>query len=120
MNERDAGLEILLELNGESFAVDPSGNYTVRFIVRIVPRSPERPHGLSYSLTLHDENGARILGFDNAHATPTRTARGRPVMHDHRHRSGKTRQYEYRDAMTLLADFWAEVDTALKERGALP
>jgi hypothetical protein len=41
-------------------------------------------------------------------------------MHDHRHRSAITRQYEYRDAMTLLADFWAEVDTALKERGALP
>jgi hypothetical protein len=29
--------------------------------------TPERPHGLKYSLTLHAEDGARLLGFDNAH-----------------------------------------------------
>jgi hypothetical protein len=27
------------------------------------------------------------------------------------------RLYEYQDAATLLADFWAEVDAVLKERG---
>jgi len=27
---------------------------------------------------------------------------------------------EYRDAATLLADFWAEVDAVLKEQGVLP
>lgn len=27
---------------------------------------------------------------------------------------------EYRDAATLLADFWTEVDAVLKERGVLP
>jgi hypothetical protein len=113
------GLHILLDLNGESFSIDPRGDYTVRFIVREIPRSPERPHGLSYSLTLHDKTGARIVGFDNAHATPTRTGHGRPSAHDHRHRLGMTRHYEYRDAMTLPADFWAEVEAVLKERGVL-
>jgi hypothetical protein len=27
------------------------------------------------------------------------------------------RPYEYTDAATLLADFWAEVDAVLEERG---
>jgi hypothetical protein len=27
------------------------------------------------------------------------------------------RPYEYRDAATLLADFWSEVDAVLKEKG---
>jgi len=30
--------------------------------------SKERPHGLHYSLTLHNEDSERVLGFDNAHA----------------------------------------------------
>jgi len=64
--------------------------------------------------------GARIVGFDNAHVTPARAGHGARVAHDHRHRSGMTRHCQYRDAMTLPADFWAEVDAVLKARGALP
>jgi hypothetical protein len=30
-----------------------------------------------------------------------------------------TGPYEYRDPSSLLADFWAEVDAVLKERGVL-
>jgi hypothetical protein len=119
-DDRDPGLEILFDLDGISFAVDAVGNYTVKFVVKQVPPSPERPHGLSYSLTLHDETGARLVGFDNAHAAPARKGRGGRVVLDHRHRMRTTRPYEYRDAATLLADFWVEVDAVLKERGALP
>src|SRR5262249_52915208 len=39
------------DLDGETFAVDEAGNFTVRFVVRQVPATRERPHGLSYSLT---------------------------------------------------------------------
>lgn len=120
MDDRDPGLAILLDLDRISFAIDAAGEYTVKFIVRRVPPSPERPHGLSYSLTLHNATGARIVGFDNAHLTPSRTGRTKPVAHDHRHRLQTTRPYQYRDAATLLADFWAEVDAVLRERGALP
>jgi hypothetical protein len=116
----DRGLAILLDLDGETFVVDPSGNYTVRFIAKRVPPSRERPHGLSYSLTLHDETGARIVGFDNAHAEPARKGRPRRARHDHRHRLSSIRPYEYRDPITLLEDFWAEVYAVLKERGAWP
>jgi Family of unknown function (DUF6516) len=117
MVEDDPGLGILLDLDGESFAVDAAGNYTTRFVVKQVPPSPQRPHGLSYSLTLHDTTGMRLVGFDNAHAAPSQKGRGRRLLQDHRHRLRTTRPYEYRDATTLLADFWAEVDAVLKERG---
>jgi hypothetical protein len=91
----------------------------VRFIVKQVPASAERPRGLSYSLTLHDNAGRRIVGFDNAHAAPSRKGQRGRTMHDHRHRLQTIRPYEYRDAATLLADFWSEVDAVLKERGVL-
>ena len=120
MNERDPGLDILLDLDGESIATGASGNYIVRLVVKRVPPSPERPHGLSYSITFHDESGARLVGFDNAHAAPGRKRRSGRVMHDHRHRLQTIRPYAYRDAVTLLADFWAEVYAVLKERGELP
>ena len=69
---------------------------------------------------MHDRLGARLVGFDNAHSAPTRKGRGRRVVKDHRHRLRSIRPYAYRDAATLLADFWSEVDAVLKERGALP
>jgi hypothetical protein len=120
MDESDPGLDIVLDLDGESFAIGADGDYIVRFVVKWVPPTPERPHGLSYSLTLHDEGGSRLVGFDNAHAAPARKGRGGRVARDHRHRLGTIRAYAYRDPVTLLADFWTEVYAVLKERGELP
>ena len=119
MDSRDPGLDVLLDLDGEVFAVDAGGKYVVRFVVKRVPPSPERSQGLSYSLTLHDETGARLVGFDNAHPAPRPKGRRRRTMHDHRHRLRTIRLYEYRDAAALLADFWAEVNAVLRERGVL-
>ena len=59
----------------------------------------------------------RLVGFDNAHAV-AKQKRGEP--RDHRHRLHTIRAYEYQDAATLLADFWAAVDTVLRERGVVP
>ena len=39
---------------------------------------------------------------------------------DHRHRLRTVRPYDYQDAAGLLTDFWAEVDSVLKERGVSP
>jgi uncharacterized protein DUF6516 len=120
VDSHDPGLELLIELDGEVFAVDAEGKYVVRFVVKRVPPSPERPQGLSYSLTLHDGTGARLVGFDNAHPAFRSKGRRRRTMHDHRHRLANIRPYEYRDASALLADFWTEVDAAvLRERGVL-
>jgi hypothetical protein len=43
--------------------------------------------------------------------------RRRRREHDHTQRFKLVRPYEYRDAATLLADFWIQVDAVLKERG---
>ncbi len=119
---RDRSLDTLLDLDGQVLVVDPAGKHWVRFSVRRVPPTPERPHGLSYSLSLHDERNERLVGFDNAHPVkPTAGPSGKTRQRqDHRHRLRTIRPYDYTDAATLLADFWAEVDAALKERGVNP
>ena len=61
----DPSLDTLLLLDGESFVVE--GNFWVKFEVKRVLVTLEKPHGLDYSLTLHDGDGKRLLGFDNAH-----------------------------------------------------
>ena len=125
MNEeagRDPSLDTLLDLDGQVLVVDPAGKHWVKFAVKRVSACPERPHGLSYSLTLHDDTSARLVGFDNAHAVqPTSGPSGRQrSRRDHKHRVRKVRPYDYKDAATLLADFWTEVDAVLKERRVIP
>ncbi|MCG5244148.1 DUF6516 family protein [Azospirillum doebereinerae] len=119
MAEADVGLDDLLLMNGQVFVIDPKGGHWVKFVVHRVPPSPERPHGIGYSLTLHSANGERLVGFDNAH--PVRSSRGPgkgpKSAHDHRHRHDTVRPYAYTSAVELLTDFWTEVDTVLKERG---
>lgn len=114
--KRDRSLDTLLHLDGESFIVE--GLFWVRFEVKQVTVSPQKPHGLDYSLTLHDGRGKRWLGFDNAH--PIREVSGpgarTRIEYDHRHRGQRGRFYDYQDAATLLADFWTEVDRILTER----
>jgi hypothetical protein len=121
MRTRDHTLDHLLALDGVTFSVDADGKYRVRFVVKRVEASVERPHGLSYSLTLHDSTGARLVGFDNAHAVAERRgpAGRQRFARDHRHRLRTIRPYEYRDAATLLADFWEQVDSILEEKGVL-
>ena len=114
---RDPSLDVLLELDGQVLVVDPQGGHWVRFVVTRVPVSAEKPHGLDYSLTLHGPDGERLVGFDNAHPV-ARQKRGQ--AQDHRHRLRTIKAYDYRDAATLLGDFWAMVDTVLRERGVLP
>jgi hypothetical protein len=116
---RDTGGELLLDLDGQVFVVDIKGQYWVRFSVQGVASTPDRPHGLNYSLTLHGPDGDRLVGFDNAHAVresrgPGGKSRG-PL--DHRHRMETVRPYRFKDAATLLEDFWAEVDKVLEEKG---
>jgi hypothetical protein len=121
MGGRDGSMDTLLDLDGQIFFVDDAGRYWVKFEVKRCEASAERPHGLRYSLTLHGPSGERLVGFDNAHPASTTAgpARRSRQTHDHMHRLRTIRPYEYRDAATLLGDFWAEVDAVLKERGIL-
>ena len=113
MVKRDPVLDALLELDGQILVID--GGFWVRFVATRVPVSPEKPHGLDYSLTLHASDGERLVGFDNAHPVGHRKRKA----NDHRHRLRRTRTYEYQDAATLLADFWTAVDAMLRDKGVI-
>jgi hypothetical protein len=42
------------------------------------------------------------------------------IEYDHKHKGKRVRFYVYKDAMSLLADFWNEVESILKERSTAP
>ena len=113
----DDGLQRLLDLDG--FLASVNGGYWVKLSVQRVPADEERPHGLAYSLTLHRLDGQRVFGIDNAHVVRlSRGPAGRSsAVHDHLHRGETVRPYVYRDAETLLDDFWREVSVILTKEG---
>ena len=119
--DRELGLDTLLDLHGQTLFVDEVGHW-VKFVVRRANVTAERPHGLSYSPTLHAPDGARLVGFDNAHPVGGRRGPGTRKREgsDHRHLLRTIQPYDYKDAATLLEDFWNEVDRVLKERGSIP
>lgn len=107
-DERDVGLITLLDLDGQSYWIR---KYWVKFEARQVEKDEHRPHGIKYSLTLHDRNNTRILGFDNAHAIKKKGRRttkytGRVVTYDHIHKQNKVERYLFSSASQLLEDFW--------------
>ena len=105
-------LEVLLSLDGFEFQF--AGGHRVKIAAQRVEATRGRPQGIKYSLTLHDVEGRRIYGLDNAHGM-----RRRRVEFDHRHVYGGRRlvPYAYRGPVQLLADFYAEVERILRERG---
>lgn len=112
-------LEFLLEFDGRIHKYG-SGHF-LKFEINRVPATANRPHGLSYSLTLHAPGGARLIGFDNAHGVPPQGSRfnRRPAAADHWHRTQDDpgRPYVFKDANTLLADFFKEVYRVIDELG---
>ena len=109
----------MLEFHGREHWLQ--GDCCLRFEIRRVEPTASRPHGLQYSFTLHDPDGKRLVGFDNAHAvaSPGSRRKARPQTADHWHRtaSDKGRPYKFSDAETLIADFFKEVYRVLEERG---
>jgi hypothetical protein len=82
MTKHDS-LDFLLDLDGE--VIVQGRGYWVKIEARRRDPSPQVPHGIDYSLTLHDKYGKRVLGFDNAHAAPKEGGRFSPrrVEYDH-------------------------------------
>ena len=107
----NSGWEDLLNLNGITFVIDEHLGLWVKFVVRHVPSTSEIPHGIGYSLTLHNRVGKRLLGFDNSHAVGKRNE----FDHWHRHEADPGRIYTFETPNQLLADFWREVDRVIKE-----
>jgi hypothetical protein len=109
----DYELGMLLSLDGFEFQF--ARGYRVKIEAQRVKATKGRPHGVKYSLTLHDAEGRRIYGLDNAHR-----AHSRRSAFDHRHVYGarRVRPYAYRGPIELLEDFYREVERIVKERGA--
>lgn len=106
-SDTDPELEALLNLNGYRYYNREDGFWIKLEIVEVTP-TEQRPHGIKYSLTLHDRNGTRIIGFDNAHTVrlPGRKRYGgRKITYDHRHRLEKILDYEFESPAQLLEDF---------------
>lgn len=116
---RDTGLDTLLDLDG--CIIDQGGGYWIKIKVKLLSDlSDERPHGINYSLTLHDPYNQRILGFDNAHAVKSTSKNkysGRLIEYDHKHLSIKDHgvPYNFVSAYQLMEDFFTEVDKTLKK-----
>lgn len=116
--ERDAAINTLLDLHGS--ILDQGGGYWIKLEAWQVDVSDKIPHGIRYSLTLHEPYGKRILGYDNAHAVkPPKKFKyaGRILAYDHKHRhvTDKGVPYEFKDAQQLISDFFADVDRVLCE-----
>jgi hypothetical protein len=121
MNDKrpDHTLEFLLAVDARVHHLEDG--YWIKFEIRRVDATKSRPHGLSYSFTLHGPDGTRLVGFDNAHRAPAAGSRFkvRSPASDHWHRTENDRgkPYGFRDAETLLQDFFREVRRVLSECG---
>jgi Family of unknown function (DUF6516) len=110
----DNGLKALQDLDGEIFILDDK--HWVKFKCQSVEKNEHIPHGIKYSLTLHDKNKVRILGYDNAHSVKPRRKKfgAHRVVWDHKHEKEKVKFYEFNSADQLLIDFWKDVNAILE------
>jgi uncharacterized protein DUF6516 len=109
---RDEAMERILDYDRRRYWLE--NGWSLRFRIGEAVATDERPHGLKYAFTLHDVDGARLLGFDNAHGAR------RTRAWDHRHRFRKTEKivpYDFSDTDTLLCDFFDAVEQACKAEG---
>lgn len=113
-SREDASLDTLLDLDGEIFPMD--NGYWTKLEASRVTHTSQTPHGIRYSITLHDRNNTRILGFDNAHTFKPKKNRytARKITWDHKHKMEKVRPYEFESASRLIGDFWRDVEEILK------
>lgn len=93
--EVDIGLDYLLVLDGEIFPMD--NDYWTKIEAKLVEPNDKTPHGIRYSLTLHDRNNTRVLGYDNAHGIKPKKKRfgASKTEWDHKHEKTSIKSYEF-------------------------
>lgn len=106
-------LENLLNLDGEIFPYE--NGHWIKFEVKKVEESPQIPHGIKYSLTLHNKKNDRVIGYDNAHSfKSSKKYSAKKVTYDHIHKEEKIVAYEFESASALITDFWNSVELYMK------
>lgn len=112
----DTTLENLLDLDGIKMVIDEKLGLWVKFEASVTSLSI-RSNGIRYSLSLHDQHGHRIIGFDNAHEIEYGAKRmvspKRTFDHWHFNEHDEGRPYHYVNAGKLMEDFWSEVEKRL-------
>lgn len=98
------GFRKLFNLDGEVFPMD--SGYWIKFEAKRVEVSKSVPHGVKYSLTLHNKQNLRVLGYDNAHSfRPKQKYGAKKETYDHIHKQMDIVSYEFESAFQLLEDF---------------
>lgn len=87
------------------------GGYWYKIEARRTDVTLQRPHGISYVLSLHASDGKRLLCFDNAHAVKEKNRnkyRARRIEYDHKHRNpdDKGVPYDFSGPYQLIEDFF--------------
>lgn len=114
--QKDHGLETLLSMDGEVFAWGKG--YWTKIEARVAQENKHIPHGIRYSLTLHDQYNTRVLGYDNAHRHKIKSNKrfqAKREVWDHRHEKSVVTYYDFENAGQLLQDFWNDVERITKE-----
>ena len=106
--QRDPSFDSLLGLDGQTYVIDAAAGLAVCFRVASVPVSDSNPHGIDYRMILFGRGQVPLVGFEN-------TQQMRKGGFDHIARLRTVRAYAYRDAATVLEDFWDEVDAWLRQ-----
>jgi hypothetical protein len=114
----DPGIANLLEMDG--YILDQGDGYWVKIDAKQIAETMNIPHGIRYSLTLHEPKGGRILGYDNAHSVklPHKFKfAGQKFPYDHKHSSSTDNgvPYSFENAHQLMTDFFMDVDILLKK-----
>jgi hypothetical protein len=93
--DKNIGLETLLNLDGEIFPMD--NGYWVKFKVHRIEPNENIPHGIRYSLTLHDKYNRRLIGYDNAHGIKPKRKKfcGTRTVWGHKHNHEKVHPYDF-------------------------
>jgi len=112
---QDVELQTLLDLDGIIYPLE--NGYWVKFSAKKIKPTPQIPHGISYTLTLHDRINTRVFGYDNAHGVKRKGRikyTARKISWDHKHHQDTVTEYHFKSASQLLDDFWKNVDGIVK------
>lgn len=110
LHAEDYDLQTLLVLDGQIYFID-KGRYWTKLTAYRVKPTEQIPHGIHYSLTLHESrDNTRIIGYDNAHSvSKTKKYKAKKTTWDHIHKTHRVYPYEFESASQLLVDFWKSV-----------